>query len=238
MELQQLLKDGIQKFGVELSDTQVEQFNIYKKLLVEWNNKINLTAITDDVGIIKKHFVDSASIISSQLIKANSKIIDVGTGAGFPGIPIKILMPDTDITLLDALNKRVKFLNTIIEELDLKGIRTEHGRAEEMSRNKNFREKFDIATARAVANMNLLSEFCMPYVKKGGFFIAMKGPSGYEELENAKNAIRILGGKERKIVETEILGEEMKHNLVIIEKVSTTSALYPRRYAIIEKNQL
>lgn len=238
MEHRDLLKEGIAHYAIELKEEQIEQFAIYMKLLKEWNEKINLTAITDDEGIIKKHFIDSSSILKSGVIKNNSSIIDVGTGAGFPGIPIKILLPEAEITLLDSLNKRVKFLETVITELGLTKIKTVHGRAEEMSNKKEFREKFDIATARAVANLSLLCEYCIPYVKNGGHFIAMKGPSGYEELDIAKNAIKLLGGGRENIVETKIMDDDIKHNLVIIKKIAATSPKYPRRFAIIEKNPL
>jgi 16S rRNA (guanine527-N7)-methyltransferase len=208
------------------------------KLLKEWNEKINLTAITDEVEIIKKHFIDSFSILKSGVKLENTSIIDVGTGAGFPGIPIKIIIPTSKVVLLDSLNKRVKFLNTIITELGLKNITTIHGRAEEVSRQAEYREKFDIATARAVANMSLLSEYCLPYVKLNGHFIALKGPTGYDEVKEATKAISVLGGKLKEIVETKILNEEIKHNIIVIKKTTKTPQIYPRRFAIIEKNPL
>jgi 16S rRNA (guanine527-N7)-methyltransferase len=238
MELTSLLRNGAENYDIKLSDYQVEQFMNYMRLLKEWNEKINLTAITDEAEIIKKHFIDSIAIMKSDLISTGCTVIDVGTGAGFPGIPINIIEPGVKVLLLDSLNKRVNFLNEVIKELKLTNIEAVHGRAEEMSKNVKYREKFDIATARAVANMNVLSEYCMPYVKKGGHFIALKGPTGYEEVNNAKGAINILGGKITNIIETKIIDEEYKHNIVIIKKIKETSTKYPRRYAIIEKTPL
>lgn len=238
MDIREMLYEGAKIYGVELSDNQIEQFMMYKELLKEWNEKINLTAITDDEGIIKKHFIDSIAIVKSGAINDGVRVIDVGTGAGFPGIPIKIVNENVEVVLLDSLNKRINFLNDVIEKLGLKGITAVHGRAEDMARKEDFREKFDIATARAVANLTVLSEYCMPYVKVGGKFIALKGPSVYDEVNEARNAIGTLGGKLKDIVETEILGEELKHNLVIIDKVKPTDKKYPRKPAQIEKKPI
>jgi 16S rRNA (guanine527-N7)-methyltransferase len=233
-----VLVEGARIYGIELSDVQVNQFMRYKDLLKEWNEKINLTAITDDEGIIKKHFIDSISILNSGVIKDGIRVIDVGTGAGFPGIPIKIIMPTVKVVLLDSLNKRINFLNTVISELGLQGIETVHGRAEDFAKKENFRESFDIATARAVANLAVLSEYCIPYVKVGGHFVAMKGPAAQDELSESKNAIGTLGGKFLKIVETKIPEEELKHTLVIVEKISKTLDKYPRKAGQIEKKPI
>jgi 16S rRNA (guanine527-N7)-methyltransferase len=233
-----MLREGAKLYNLELTEIQIEQFLIYKKLLVEWNEKINLTAITDDEGIIRKHFIDSISIIKSGLIKDGVSVVDVGTGAGFPGMVIKIIMPEVKVTLIDSLNKRINFLNNVISELGLKGIEAVHGRAEDMARKPNFREKFDIATARAVANMMVLSEYCLPYVKVGGYFIALKGPAAEEEVSTSKNAIGTLGGKFVKIEDTAIPGEEMNHKLVVVEKVSTISEKFPRKAGQIEKKPI
>lgn len=238
MELDNLLIKGAEDYGINLNEIQINQLLKYMALLKEWNERINLTAITEEKEIIKKHFIDSFSILRSNVIKENASIIDVGTGAGFPGIPLKIIMPNIKVVLLDSLKKRINFLNTVIGELKLVNIATIHGRAEEISKEPLYREKFDIVTARAVANMSLLSEYCLPYVKKNGYFIAMKGPSGYEEVSGAMKAISILGGKVKEIVETQILDEEIKHNVIIVEKVANTPQKYPRRFAIIEKNPL
>jgi 16S rRNA (guanine527-N7)-methyltransferase len=238
MSYREILIQGSRSYGIELDEVQVEQFILYKDLLKEWNEKINLTAITEDEDIIKKHFIDSISIAKSGLFKEGMKIIDVGTGAGFPGIPIKIIYPGIDVCLLDSLNKRINYLNEVIEKLQLKGISTIHGRAEDIARKPEFRESFNIATARAVANMAVLSEYCIPFVKTGGYFAAMKGPSVDEELKESKNAIGTLGGRLVNIINTEIPGEEMEHKIVIVEKVSSTIEKYPRKPAQIEKKPI
>lgn len=238
MDIREVLKSGALNYNIDLKDEQIEQFVLYMNLLKEWNEKINLTTITDELEIIKKHFLDSISIIKSGLIKEDTSLIDVGTGAGFPGIPIKIIKPGTRVVLLDSLNKRIIYLNDIISKLNLKGIEAVHGRAEELSRKANYREKFDIATARAVANLSVLSEYCIPYVKVKGYFIAMKGPSIDEEIISGKNAISSLGGKFVEIVKTEIPGEDLDHRLVIVEKVKNTDEKYPRKYSQIEKKPI
>lgn len=238
MDTRELLRKGTEIYNVVLDDRQIDQFIIYMRLLKEWNEKINLTAITEESDIIKKHFIDSVSIVKSNVIKNNSSIIDVGTGAGFPGIPIKIILPGTRVLLLDSLNKRINFLNEVIKELGLKDITTIHGRAEELSRDKKYREKFDIATARAVANLVVLSEYCIPYVKVGGYFLSMKGPSAPEEIDSSRNAIGSLGGKIVEIIDTIIPTEEMKHKLVVVEKINTTDVKFPRKTAQIEKKPI
>lgn len=238
LENRELLIAGIEKYGVSLNENQVEQFFLYMRLLQKWNEKINLTAITENEGIIKKHFIDSASMLESGVLSKEKSLIDVGTGAGFPGIPLKIIIPELRLTLLDSLNKRVKFLDTVVNELGLTGVTLIHGRAEEMSLKKEHREKYDLATARAVAGLNILCEYCLPYVRRGGYFVAMKGPSGYGELQSCSSAIRMLGGADAKILEVEIMEEDLKHNLVLVHKVEATAAKYPRRFAIMEKNPL
>lgn len=238
MLIKNLLEKAAQEYGLTISDTQIEQFSKYMELLKEWNQKINLTAITDDEGIIKKHFIDSMSIFQSGVIKEGMTLIDVGTGAGFPGIPVKIMMPSVKVTLLDSLNKRIKYLNEVIDELGLEGISTIHARAEELSRTSEYREGFDIATARAVASLNKLSEFCIPYVKKDGYFIAMKGPQVQEELEGSKNAIKKLGGEIEKLIDINLQDEDMAHKLLIVKKCKNTPDTYPRKFAQIEKKPI
>jgi 16S rRNA (guanine527-N7)-methyltransferase len=238
MDLKNTLYEGAKIYGIELDDIKIQQFMMYKDLLKEWNEKVNLTAITDDLEIIKKHFIDSISILKSGAIKEGSSIIDVGTGAGFPGIPLKIIMPSLKVVLLDSLNKRINFLNTVISELKLDGIETIHGRAEDFAKKEGYRENFDIATARAVANLSVLSEYCIPYVKVSGHFIAMKGPAALDELKDSRNAIGTLGGKFREIIETHIPGEEINHNIVVVEKVSNTDNKYPRKAGQIEKKPI
>ena len=204
------------------------KFSKYKEMLLDWNGKINLTSITESDEVDIKHFVDCIGIFKSNKIDLNAKIIDVGTGAGFPGIPMKLYRDDLDITLLDKINKRVKFLNLVIEGLALKNIRAIHGRAEEFSRQKTYREAFDICVSRAVANLSTLNEYCLPFVKIGGYFISMKGPDIEEELKNANKAIETLGGKVVEIVPIELDQGEINHTLVVIEKIKETNKKYPR----------
>ncbi len=230
------LLEGLVDFGIELSEKQKEQFSKYKDLLKEWNEKINITAITDDKEIDIKHFLDSLTPL--KYFDGNKKVIDVGTGGGFPGLPLKIFNNDLDITLLDSLNKRIVFLNKVIEELKLSGIEAVHGRAEELGRSIVYREKYDICVSRAVASLNTLAEYCMPFVKVGGYFISMKGPNVEEELNESENGIKILGGK---IVKKEIVilpKSDIEHSLIIIEKIKETSTKYPRAGGKPKKNPL
>jgi 16S rRNA (guanine527-N7)-methyltransferase len=227
MENKQLLKDLSQKINIDLTDAQINNFEKYQDLLLEWNEKINLTAITEENDIIIKHFVDSLTI--SKYFNDNAKIIDVGTGAGFPGIPLKIFNKTLNVTLLDSLNKRINYLNDVITNIKLENIETIHGRAEELSRNKAYREMYDVATARAVANLKVLSEYCIPFVKVGGYFVCMKGSNIEEELENAREHIKILGGELEKIEEITLPDTDMKRNIILIKKVKNTDKKYPRK---------
>lgn len=238
MEYFQIMKQASNEVGLDLSEEQYNKFIRYMKLLQEWNEKINLTAITEDEAIIKKHFIDCIKAFKSDAIKSASSIIDVGTGAGFPGLPIAIMNPNIDVTLLDSLNKRINFLNTVIINLGLKNVVTIHSRAEDGARNPKLREKFDVATSRAVANMAVLSEFCMPYVKVGGHFVALKGPAIDEELKEGKKAISILGGEFKDIIEVNIEDSDLNHNIVEIKKISKCSKVYPRRAGTINKSPI
>jgi len=204
------------------------KFDTYYRMLIEWNEKINLTAITEEREAALKHFVDCISAFKSGKIHPGSKIIDVGTGAGFPGLPLKIFDESLDVTLMDSLNKRINFLNEVIDALELDGIETVHSRAEDLGKNKDYREKYDICISRAVANLATLSELCLPFVKVGGYFISMKGPKAEEELSCAKKAIKLLGGEFEEIKNYAIDATDFDHNLVIIKKVSSTSSKYPR----------
>ena len=232
----ELLKNKAAEFGVNLDEKALERFDLYAKLLVEWNEKINLTAITDPDGIVLKHFVDSLSVFSAINIPEGAKSIDVGTGAGFPGIPMLIARPDLKTTLLDSTNKKLNVIRDILEKLDLQ-CEVLHTRAEEAGQNKTYREQYDFATARAVSNLRDLSEYCLPFVKKGGTFISMKSAKAEEEIAEGKNAIRILGGniKEKKTFEIDEAGER---TIILIKKVSTTPPKYPRPSAKIAKNPL
>ena len=238
MEFFELMKTASNDAGLEFTEVQYEQFIKYMRLLQEWNEKINLTAITEDEEVVKKHFIDCIKAFKSDKIKNAKTIIDVGTGAGFPGLPIAIMNPNVEVTLLDSLNKRINFLNLVVRELGLKNVKTIHSRAEDGARKPELREKFDVATSRAVANMAVLSEFCMPYVKKGGYFVALKGPAIDEELENGSNAIKILGGELKGIIEVSIEETDLKHNIVEVKKVKSCPKTYPRKAGTVNKKPL
>ena len=224
-----LFIDCIKKFCGEISEEQLNQFEIYSSLLVEWNEKMNLTAITDPEGISVRHFADSVSPLFHHDFKENSKIIDVGTGAGFPGVPIKILRPDLEITLMDSLNKRINFLKEVREKTGISKTECIHGRAEEFSRKAEYREKYDIGVSRAVANLRVLSEYVIPFIKVGGYFIAMKAMDIEEEVNDAKEKIKALGGEIQEIKTIEIPNSDVVRKLVIIKKVNKTDKKYPSR---------
>ena len=238
----------LEQLHIELSDEQVNQFIKYYELLIEWNSFMNLTAITDFDEVFKKHFTDSLSLIKGEtyiseicgkdLQKDEISILDVGTGAGFPGIPLKIAFPNLKITLLDSLNKRVKFLNEVIEQLGLKNINAVHGRAEDFAKNKEFRDSFDICVSRAVANMSTLSEYCIPFVKVDGLFIPYKSEKITEELANANNALHILGGKVVDQIDYNLPDSHYYRNLVIVKKEKETPKKYPRKAGLPSKEPL
>ncbi len=238
MKFYDLMEKSAQEVDMPFSKDKYDKFIKYMRLVQEWNEKINLTAITEDEDMIKKHFIDCIKAYKSNELKKASTIIDVGTGAGFPGIPIAIMDESKEVTLLDSLNKRINFLNLVIKELGLKNVTTIHSRAEDGAKQKNLRENFDIATSRAVANMAVLSEFCLPYVKVGGYFVALKGPAIDEELSCSKNAIGVLGGKLKDIVEINIEETDLKHNIVIVEKVKECPKQYPRKAGIVTKKPI
>lgn len=230
------LKEKLNEFNIEISDNQIEKFDKYMRLLLEWNEKINLTAIVEPDEVKIKHFLDSLTVL--KYIHDDDKVIDIGTGAGFPGIPLKIMKPDAKITLLDSLNKRINFLNIVIEELGLKNIETIHGRAEEFARNKMYREKYDVAVSRAVANLSTLTEYMLPFVKVGGKCICMKGANVKEEVDKAKNAIQELGGKIEKIDNFYLSNNDNERNIIIIKKIKETKSKYPRKAGMPSKEPL
>ena len=215
------------KIDVILDEEQIQKFYKYMELLLEWNEKINLTAIVEPRDVILKHFVDSLTICKE--LQKNKTLADIGTGAGFPGIPVKILRPDLDITLIDSLNKRVNFLTMVIEALKLEKIVALHGRIEDFGKNKKYREKFDYVTSRAVANLSTLSEYMIPLIKIGGKCICMKGSNIDEELKNAEKAVKTLGGKIEKVDTFLLPDTDMGRNIILIKKEKATPNKYPRK---------
>jgi len=235
---QAILLKETKKLQLKLNTEQIKQFYVYMHLLLEWNEKINLTAITEPNEIIIKHFIDSLTI--NSYIKEDSKVIDVGTGAGFPGIPLKILREDIECLLLDSSNKKITFLDEVIEKLKLKKIAAIHARAEELGQNKDYREEYDIAVSRAVAPLNILLEYMLPYVKAYGQCICMKGPKLEEELKQSKEAVGILGGEIQE-VKRFILSDaetDMERNILVVQKVKHTDNCYPRKMSKIKQNPL
>ena len=234
----QILNEGCRQMGISLTEEQTEQFMLYYEKLIEVNRVMNLTAITEFEDVMRKHFLDSLTLVKAADIKNVKRVLDLGTGAGFPGIPLKIAFPDTEFVLLDSLNKRVKFLHDIIELCRLKKIQAVHGRAEELAGKKEYRESFDLCVSRAVANLSSLSEYCLPYVEKGGLFVSYKSGNIQEELEAAGYAIQILGGRIKDTVKFKLPGSDMDRSLVVIEKIRETPVRYPRRAGIPSKEPL
>ena len=229
-------KEELEKIEITLTDEQLEAFEKYYDMLIEKNKVMNLTAITEFDEVVEKHFLDSLFLSHSIDINAEISIIDVGTGAGFPGIPLKIAFPNLKITLLDSLNKRVGFLNEVIEALDLKGIKAVHGRAEDFARDKEYRAAYDMCVSRAVANLSTLSEYCLPFVKMGGCFVSYKSGECEAEVADAKSAIYLLGGKLKKI--DQFSYSDNSRSFVIIDKVMNTSNKYPRKAGLPSKKPL
>lgn len=220
-----MLIDYMEDYGLDTKN--IDKFEKYKELILEYNKHTNLTRITEDEEFNVKHFLDSLSLFKTDLFVKDKKIIDIGTGAGFPGLPLKLYNEDLDITLLDSLRKRIDFLNGVIEELDLKKIRAIHARAEEIVRDPNYRESYDIAVSRAVANLSTLTEYSMAFVKVGGYFISQKGPEYKEELKSAKRAIELMGGEVKDVIHTP-LPNDIDHYIIVIKKVKETDKKYPR----------
>ena len=232
------LKEDAFKFGIELNEKQLHQFIKYYELLVEWNSFMNLTAITEFEAVCTKHFIDSISLCKAVDCTKEYHVIDIGTGAGFPGIPLKIAFPNLKITLLDSLGKRVNFLNAVITELGLQEIEAIHGRAEDFAKTGVLRETFDICVSRAVANLSILSEYCLPYVKVGGYLISYKSEKVTEEIRMAQNAIQILGG-EVSVKKVFLLpNSDIYRNLLMIKKVQNTPKKYPRKAGLPSKEPL
>lgn len=229
---------GLGLLGIPLSEKQMQQFMDYYELLVEWNKVMNLTAITEYEEVIEKHFIDSLASVKVCDYSQIKTVIDIGTGAGFPGIPLKIAFPEVEVVLLDSLNKRIKFLNEVIEKLGLENIRTIHGRAEDFAKQKEYRENFDICVSRAVANLSTLSEYCLPYVKMGGKFVPYKSGKIDDELSQAKKAVSVLGDKIADVVKFQLGDTEMERSFVVIKKEKNTPKKYPRKAGLPGKEPI
>ncbi len=238
MNISEVLLEAIKDYKIDLNDSQYDKFEKYYNLLLDWNNKINLTAITDVEGVAIKHFADSLSLLNYINIPENASIIDIGTGAGFPGIVLKIARPDINLTLMDSLNKRLIFLDEVLKNIGLQADLV-HSRAEDSAKFGNeYREKFDFAVSRAVAKMNVLAEYCLPYVKAGGSFIAMKGPGAEAEIDEAKKAVGILGGKTEDVFNFNLPCNGDCRNIVRVRKEKQTPVKYPRNSGKIKSNPL
>ena len=227
-----------EEIGISLSEKQLDQFLVYYHMLIEKNKVMNLTAITDFEEVLQKHFLDSLSVIKAYEFKGKESVIDIGTGAGFPGIPLKIAFSETKILLLDSLNKRLVFLNEVIERLGLENIKTIHGRAEDLGRDKKYREEFNLCLSRAVANLSTLSELCLPFVKKGGYFISYKSGQVDEEVQDAKRAIQLLGGKNTRLEKFDLPNSDIHRCFVVISKAISTPDNFPRKPGIPAKKPI
>jgi 16S rRNA (guanine527-N7)-methyltransferase len=234
----EVLTQGANEYGLQLTDEQMAAFAKYFETLVEWNEKVNLTAITAPQDVAIKHMIDSLSCYDEAIFKKGATIIDVGTGAGFPGLPLKIFRPDLKLTLFDSLNKRIKFLQAVADLLGIADINFVHSRAEDGGKNKQLREQYDIAVSRAVARLNVLCEWCLPFVAVGGYFIALKGSQYSQEVDEAKGALQLLGGEITKVQNIKLPGLDDVRAVVYIKKVKRTPAVYPRRPGTAEKNPL
>lgn len=236
--MSQIFENKLKELGIVLTDIQKNQFKKFYELLVEWNKVMNLTGITEYEEVNEKHFIDSVSIIKAIDITKPQTIIDIGTGAGFPGIPLKIAFPHLKVVLLDSLNKRINFLNTVISEIGITDIKAIHGRAEDYAKQIEYREKFDLCVSRAVANLSTLSEYCIPYVKVGGMFVSYKSGEIDEEVNQSKKAIGILGGKLEDIIKFQLPETDIKRSFVMITKTKNTPKKYPRKAGLPVKEPL
>lgn len=229
MNNKELLKKGLSNFNIDADDKMVDDFSKYREILVEWNQKMNLTGIEDEKEVFIKHFLDSVSATTKGYISKDASIIDVGTGAGFPGIPLKICYKELKVTLLDSLNKRINFLQEVCNSIGLDNVEFIHGRAEDFGKSEDYREQFDIATARAVAGLPVLMELCVPFVKVGGYFICLKGPNANLELEESKKAMEVLGVEFVEKIDIELPEVDLEHNILVFKKVTNTPEKYPRK---------
>lgn len=232
------LQKAFEELNISYDENLLSKFEIYMDSILEWNKKVNLTAITEKEEFIRKHYIDSVLCYNFEEMKKAKRVIDVGTGGGFPGIPLALLFPEKEFTLMDSLKKRLKIIDDLSKEIGINNIVTLHGRAEDMGRNKEHREKYDICVSRAVANLATLSEYCLPFIKKGGNFLAYKGTKAEDEIKEASKAIFLLGGKIQREEKISLPGYDLNHNIIVIDKMQNTSAKYPRKAGIPSKEPL
>ena len=238
MDDKTLLLRCTQEMGLMLTEEQVDQFFLYRQLLLSWNEKMNLTAITDPTEVVLKHFADCLSLLPQAKLPQGAKVIDVGTGAGFPGIPIKIARPDLSLTLLDSLQKRITFLDEVVQSLGLTNVTLYHSRAEDGGRNPALREQFDGCVARAVASLPVLAEYCLPFLKVGGVFVALKGPDAQKEWQESQKALKVLGGGAGQVLPVQVPFTDLSHCLVVVEKTHQTPKTYPRKAGTAAKKPI
>lgn len=236
--MENIIKKRMNDIHIKLDNRQLEQFQRFYEMLIEWNKVMNLTGITEFEEVVTKHFVDSLSIVNIYDLNRVRRVIDVGTGAGFPGIPLKIAFPHLEVVLLDSLNKRIRFLNNVIDELKIKDIYTLHGRAEDFARKSEYREKFDLCVSRAVSNLSTLAEYCIPYVEGNGIFISYKSGNIEEEIEESERAVQVLGGKIEEVLKFQLPGTDISRAFVRIRKVKATGGKYPRKSGIPAKEPI
>ena len=229
MEERIFLENGFKELNIRINKKSIDELLLFKDMLLEWNKKINLTSITDNQEIFIKHFLDSATCMATGYIRDGFEVVDIGTGAGFPGLVLKVLNKKMNITLLDSLRKRTNYLENIVINLGLKNVEIIHGRAEEYGNKEDYREKYDIALSRAVASINVLLEYCLPYIREGGYFLCQKGPKFKDELKEAEKALKVLGGKINEVKEFILPGSDIKRNIIVIKKIYKTPAKYPRK---------
>ena len=231
-------KAGLKELNIVLDQNQTEQFLNYYEMLIQWNKVMNLTGITEFDQVVEKHFLDSLCLVKSVDLTKKYRILDLGTGAGFPGIPLKIAFPETEVVLLDSLNKRIKFLDNLIEKLELSNTLTIHGRAEDFARDKEYREAFDLVVSRAVANLALLAEYCVPYVKLGGYFVSYKSGDVDNEAKEGEKAVMAMGGRIEKIIPFTLPDSDIERSLVVIRKTESTPKRFPRKAGIPAKEPI
>ncbi|MGX4598055.1 16S rRNA (guanine(527)-N(7))-methyltransferase RsmG [Faecalimicrobium sp. JNUCC 81] len=238
MSNRDILAKGICDLGIDVNDKMLDNFKIYRDILADWNQHMNLTGIVEEKEVYIKHFLDSISAVKNGYIKNGMSLIDVGTGAGFPGLPLRICLENLEVTLLDSLNKRINFLQEVSKSVGIDNIEYIHGRAEDFGKSEEYREKYDIATARAVAGLPVLMEFCIPFIKVGGHFVCLKGPNANLELEESKSAMEVLGVEFIEKIDVKLPESDLNHNILVFKKVKNTPEKYPRKAGKPSKNPI